>query len=281
MENNLSDEAIDLYRFEDYQLALGALFKARKDRDPEFSHRKFAQEAGVKNPGLFVDILNGKRKVSPKVCNAMASIFDLKPNEMEFLSLLIDFGQEKKTEEKEKLYHELANRRSHSKFARLHTGQIRYYDNTGYALILAAVEAFGCRGDWQALGQQLVPPLAAGKVCKFIEELCEWGLIKKTSSGAYQVIEKILEPPSQMSQAVKRLNRDWIEQSMEATFRWPKDERHVSTLLLTVSGAARKKITDKIEKCREEILSILAKDANPDQVMQYTIAYFPRSKRRT
>jgi uncharacterized protein (TIGR02147 family) len=64
-------------------------------------------------------------------------------------------------------------------------------------------------------------------------------------------------------------------------FRFPAEERHVSTLLLSVSDEARKRLQDGIERFRREVLDIVSGDSGkPESLMQLSIQYFPKTKKR-
>jgi uncharacterized protein (TIGR02147 family) len=95
------------------------------------------------------------------------------------------------------------------------------------------------------------------------------------------VTEAFVEPPATMGALVRRLNREWILQSAESLFRFGPEERHVSTLLLSVSEEARKRLHGEIERFRREVLDIVSGDSGkPESLIQLSIQYFPKTKKR-
>lgn len=271
---------MDIYQYDDFRLYLRDAFESRKKAEPSFSYRKFAQEAGIRNPGYLLDVIKGKRSLGGKVLAKVAGIFSIKPAEAEFLNLIVAFGQCKSAEEKQEIYRAIQIRRNHSSFARLNPAQARYFDDTLYLVLLHAIEAMDFRGDYESLGGFLEPSVAAGKVKKAIRELCEWGLVRQYGSGRYRAVDKFLEPPPTMPGTVKRMNRDLILQAPEALTRFPADRRHISSVILDLSEKAARRVQDKLEEFRREVFEIAKQDGDSQQVMQMTLIFFPKSKVR-
>jgi len=271
---------MDIYQYDDFRLYLRDVFAARKKEEPSFSYRKFARAAGIRNPGYLLDVIKGKRSLSAKVLDKVVEIFSLKPAEAEFLGLIVAYGQGRDAEEKQEIRRSIQIRRNHSSFARLNPAQARYFDDTLYLVLLHAVEALDFRGDYEALGDFLEPPVAAGKVKKAIRELCEWGLVRQHAGGRYLAVDKFLEPPATMPGTVKRMNRDLILQAPEALTRFPADRRHISSVILDLSEKAARRVQDKLEEFRREVFEIARQDGDSRQVMQLTLMYFPKSKVR-
>lgn len=272
---------MDIYQYDDFRIFLRDGFENMKRLDAGFSYRKFAMAAEIKNPGYLVDIIKGKRNLGDRLLEKVVEIYGLKPAEGEFLRLLRDFGQSRMPSEKQEILREILNRRNHSAFVRLNPGQTRYYEDTLYPLLIAAVEALDFRGDYDALAAFLDPPMASGKVKKGIRDLCEWGLIRQRGNGRYHVVNRFLEPPATMMGLVKRMNGEWIRQAPEALTRFDPGRRHISSIILSISEKARAQIQDKLEQFRREVLEIAEKDNNAQQVMQLSLMYFPKSKVRS
>ena len=269
-----------IYRYDDFRLFLRDSFQHRKDLHPEYSYRKFAREAEISNPGYLLDVIVGKRTLSKNAAGKMAKAFALDDAECELFLLLVDFGQSKREAERQKIYAEILYRRNRSRFARLSPSLVKYYQDYHYPLVRCALEAFNFRGDYEALGRVFDPPIAPAALKKFVRELCEWDLARQDPDGRYRVTQTFVEPPATMASLVRRLNREWILQAADAPFKFPAEERHVSTLLLMVSESARRKIRDRVERFRKEVLDIVEKDADPGTIMQLSIQYFPKTKKR-
>jgi len=267
----------NVYTYDDFRLFLDHAFKARKKADPKYSYRKFARDAGILNPGYLLDVVQGKRALSRAMLLKMSRAFGLSEAEGEFLQLLADFGQTRQDEARQSIYQDILFRRNRSRFARLSPSLAKYYQDYRYPLIRCAVEAGDFSGDYEALGKWLDPALPPGVVKKMIADLLDWKLIQKNAAGHYAVTSRFVEPPATMGSLVRRLNREWILHGAEAPFRFPADQRHVSTLLLMVGPETRKEIHRRIDRFRKEILDLVEEDKRPEGIMQLSLQYFPRT----
>jgi uncharacterized protein (TIGR02147 family) len=271
----------NVYRYDDFRLFLKDSFQRKKAADPDYSYRKFAREAGISNPGYLLDVIIGKRTLSRNAAEKMAKAFGLADAEAEFFRLLVGFGQSKKEMERQAVYQDILYRRNRSRFARLSPHLVKYYQDFHYPLVRCALEAFDFRGDYDALGAIFDPPIPPATLKKCVRDLCEWKLATQGPDGRYTVTESFVEPPATMAAMVRRLNREWILQAADAPFKFRPEDRHVSTLMLMVSEGARKALREKIERFRQEVLELVERDAGPASgIMQLSIQYFPKTKRR-
>lgn len=271
----------DIYQYDDFRAFLKDAFGHRKLSDAEYSYRRFAKEAGIANPGYLLDVITGKRTLSDNAAAKAAAAFALNEAETEFFRLLVDFGQSKKDAKRQEIYREILYRRNRSRFARLSPSLVKYYQDFHYPLVYSALHAFDFRGDYESFGAVFDPPIAPGSLKKYIRDLCEWELVVQGPDGRYTVTEAFVEPPGTMGALVRRLNREWILQAAESLFRFSPEDRHVSTLLLSVSDATRKRIRDEVENFRRQVLDLVARDqGTPSGLMQLSLQYFPKTKKR-
>jgi len=271
---------LDIYQYDDFRQYLRDAFELRKKAEPNFSHRQFADLAGVKNSGTLLHVIQGKRALSPKVMEACNRIFGHKPVAAEFFRLLVDYKQCKDSERKVVLARELQTRRAHSNFVRLNPAQVRYYEDTAYPLIFAAIETLKFRGNFEELAGFLRPPLPLIKVKRCVRDLCEWGLVRLDSANHYHTVSRFVEPPPNLRDPVRQMNRDWIMQSAEAIQKIPAAERQMNTAILSISEGTRAKILDRLEACRSEIFALAQADSSAETVMQLSMLFFPKSRTR-
>lgn len=271
----------NIYRYDDFRVFLKEAFQYRKDQDAEYSYRKFAKDAGIANPGYLLDVIVGKRTLSDNAVKKTASAFELNEAEREFFRLLVDFGQSKRDVERQEIYGDILYRRNRSRFARLSPSLVKYYQDFHYPLVYSALHAIEFSGDYDAFGGVFDPAIAPAALKKYVRDLCEWDLVKQGPDGRYAVTEAFVEPPATMGALVRRLNREWILQAAESLFRHGPEDRHVSTLLLSVSEETRVRLKDEIERFRREVLDLVAKDkGKPSGLMQLSLQYFPKTKKR-
>lgn len=272
---------MDIYAYDDFRLFLKECFEEKKRENPDFSHRKFMAAAGIKNPSLLNEVVKGTRKLSKAATERFLDALELRDNEADFFRLMVAYGQAKSPAEKHALYHQMGFRRSRSLFVRLNPAQEKYYRDWRYPLVRAAVEVFSFRGNYEELSRFIRPPLPVTVVKKCVRDLCEWGLVKQEGDGRYRVTHSFQEHPQSMGELIKRLNREWILQAADAIDQFTRDERHISSRLLTVDGETEGRIEAAIQRFRDEVYAIAKEQKGaPDRIWQLNIQFFPRSTKK-
>jgi uncharacterized protein (TIGR02147 family) len=268
---------MNIYAYDDFKQYLQDLFLQRKKDRQKYTHRTFAQEAGFTNPGYFNDVIKGKRRLSDAALEKIITVFDIQGVEADFLRLLTKFNQCKHSETKQELYNTILFRRSKSNFVRMNPAQGKYYQDFRYPLVRAAIEACDFRGNYERLSTFLNPPMPVAMLKKIVRDLCTWGLVSQTPSGAYRVTERFVEPTHTLKELIRNLNRVWIQHGADAIERFSPDERHISSILMSVNHSTAQKITHLTEKYRQEIFKLIQEDQEPDRLLQLNIQLFPRS----
>lgn len=271
---------MNIYEYDDFRLYLQHRYEQCCKADPSYTYRKFAAEASFTNPGFLNDVIKGRRKLSRDAVEKMVRAFALSEIEAEFFRLLVAYRQSKLPERQQELYRKILFRRNRSSFARLNPVQSRYYQDFRYSLVRAAIMTTGFSGDYDALGRFTIPAIPAAQVKKYVRDLCEWGMLTQQSDGRYTVTDLVVEPPEKLRDQVKQINREWIIQSIEPLMKLSPDKRHISSMLLSVSAATRKKILERIESFREEVWGLVNNDREEaDSMMLLNIQYVPKSRR--
>ncbi len=273
---------MEIYQFEDYRKFLEAAFEAKRleklaNGEGKFTHRKLAASAGFSNPGYFNDVIKGRRLLSESATDKMIEAFGLKSSEGEYFKLLVAYAQSKKPHERQGLYEQMLFRRNRSSFVRLNPENSKYYQDYHYPLIRSAIQVFPFKGNYEELARFIRPAIPVTVLKKCVRELCEWELLVQDEKGFYHPAFKNQEPAASMGDLIKRLNREWVVQAADALFTFSKEERHISSGLLSVSETTYAEILKRLEKFREEIFSLAKKEENPDRVMQFNLQYFPRT----
>jgi uncharacterized protein (TIGR02147 family) len=277
----------DIYQHDDFRAFLKECFEERVRASQEtggrkYSQRQLARDAGFANPGYFNDVLKGFKPLSDNAADKLAAAFGLKPHEAEFLKLLADYGQERNPEKKAALYKQVLSRRNRSRFTRLNPALSKYYQDVRYSLVRGAIEVLDFHGNYEALAAFLDPPVPVAVVKAIVRDLCEWGLAEQGADGRYVTTRSIVEPSPNLVGMSRAMNAEWLSMARDALHRVPKDERHVSTMIVNISDSLHAELLERVERFREEIFRRVEEDTGePGRIQQLTIAYVPRSRRKT
>ncbi len=274
---------MDIYQYEDFRKFLNDCFEEKRRSRAEtgqekYTHRQLAADAGFANPGYFNDVVKGRRTLSESATGKIADAFGLKGGEADYFKLLVDYGQNKSTEDRAELYRQMLFRRNRSSFVRLNPINSKYYQDYHYPLVRSAIQVFEFNGNYEELSRFIRPAVPVATLKKCVRDLCEWGLLKQAADGRYHPSHKNQEPAPSMGDLIKRLNREWVIQAADALFAFPKEERYIYSALLTVGAETFAEIQRRIDRFREEIVELAKREDHPDRVMQFNIQHFPRSQ---
>jgi uncharacterized protein (TIGR02147 family) len=266
---------IDLYAYDDFRKLLSDLYEARRQERPETTARLFAAETGFSNPGFYNDVVRGVRRLSREAMQKIISVYGWNSKQAEFFRLLVEYGQEKDPALREEIRGRLRARQSRSRFARLSPEKSRYYENIAYPLVRSSVDAghFRLENELVAFWKGKLSPT---QVRHALKDLLDWGIVRRSASGFFEVADKFVEPAPTMGLQVRRLNREWIREGEKALDTRTPEKRHISTMLLTVGPETHQKILERIQAFREELFTLAEKDPKPDRVIQLSLLYFPQ-----
>ena len=281
MKPTAAETNMNIYAYDDFRRFLRDRYEALKQSDKDCSARGFARMAGFSNPGFFNDVVKGRRTLSQEARKKIAQVFGLTEHEAQFFELLVEYVQAKKEAPRQELYKKILSRRNRSAFVKLHPALSRYYQDFRYPLLHNALLACDFKGDFDRLSDFVYPSVPAAELKARLDDMVEWGLVVRRESGRYTVTQRFIEPPATMMEQVRQLNREWIMHAAEALMKLPSEKRHISTMLLSTTPAACKKIAEKIETFRQEVWKIVTEDKDdPSCIMQLNLQYFPRSRKK-
>jgi uncharacterized protein (TIGR02147 family) len=272
---------MNIYAYDDFRRFLHDRYEALKRSGKNCSARNFARAAGFSNPGFLNDVIKGRRTLSQEARKKLGKAFGLSEHEFEFFELLVEYGLAKKDAPRQELFKKILARRNKSAFVKLHPALSRYYQDFRYPLLHNALLACDFRGDFDRLSDFVYPSVPAAELKSRLDDMMEWGLVIRRENGRYTVTQRFIEPPATMMEQVRQLNREWIMHAAEALMKLPSEKRHMSTMLLSTTPAACKKIAEKLEAFRQEVWKIVGDDQDdPSCIMQLNLQYFPRSRKK-
>jgi uncharacterized protein (TIGR02147 family) len=126
-----------------------------------------------------------------------------------------------------------------------------------------------------------MPPITPEEAQESVESLERLGLIRKNEQGFYERVERVLSTGYEAnSQAVRNFLMSTLDLAKEALDRFPREERSVSTLTLSLSKNGQNVIDEELKVFRRRLLEIAKVDQNVDRVVQFNFQMFPLAKAR-
>lgn len=239
---------IDLYQYQDYRRFLKERFEELQAHDPAFSQRGLSRKAGIANPGFFNEVIKGRRRLSPAATEKMAKGLDLSVSDAKYLALMVEYNEARETKAKQSFCQQMIFRRNRKFVERLAQSHGVPLKNPTHDTVRAAIAACDFRGDFEKLSRFIWPTVAVDTVKKCVLELCEWGLVEQAEDGAFQ--------PGRSAQ--------WMaeQESMEMHVH-PPEGGAFSTDLVPVSDETYRRIMDRLDETREEMLGWVKEDSQP------------------
>jgi uncharacterized protein (TIGR02147 family) len=263
-----------LHDYFEYRDFLKDFFEEKKKSNHFFSYRMMGNKVGIDASHL-VKIFQKQRHVSSNLIETLIQFCELNERDAHFFSTLVNFNKAK-TDRDAKLYYEklleLKGVRTHT----LEKSQYEYYTKWYYSAILTLLDFYPFTDDFKALAQKVSPPITESKARKAIELLEQLDLIKKTDNGPYILTNKLITTGDHCrSIAVRAFQEETIRLAGEALQRYPREQRNISTVTITISEKNLAEINDIIKEFRSTLLKYAEAEKSPDKVYQLNVQLFP------
>lgn len=230
-----------------------------KERNPSYSIRAFAKRVGVA-PGTLSLVLNGKRKVSPKLVNKIADNLGLDPIER---SEILKGFQEKK----------ITNKSSYTKLA---NDQFNILGEWHHFAILNLIKTKSFQSDVNFIAERL--GLSSTKVEKALERLERLGLIAKDNYGIItRTNEKLRTEDDVANMALRKSHFETLELANRSLEKDDVNDRDFTWLTFAFDVNKMKKAKEIIRRFQDEFLEVAREDSTDDEVYRLAVQFFPLS----
>lgn len=269
----------DIFAHTDYRAWMRAWFEAKQGRP---SIRGFAQRAGC-SPALVSSVLAGTRDLAPGLAEKFSGIARLEPDQHAYFLELVEFEQAPtRARRHSALERIMATRRFRGAQREVDAAYLlfsRWY-------IAAIVELTRCEGfredpDW--IASTLRPSITREQAAEGLATVIAGGLLRRTEEGRLEPTEEIWATDREVSRVasalVATIHREMLTLAHSAVERFPREERHLSTVTLAIPAGAIGEVKDAIGRFVEETTGRYAASAPFEQVVQLSVQMMPLSGR--
>lgn len=219
----------DVFDFADHVRFLEAWYQARKGANPRFSHRALARKLGSSDPSTFLNVLKGRRRLTPERVEDLVRVVGLEGERAEYFRLLVRFGQAPDQEERDRAWAGIAELRSRLRGPEIDSARFLYLSDRVYSVIrsLAECEGFAVDPAWiartvqppidepratEALGllerlgflvrdgDRLVPAEPSVRTPERVEALGSYGYHRQSHAVARDLLERLWDTDSQVAE---------------------------------------------------------------------------------
>lgn len=269
----------DIFAYTDYRAFLRDILAEKQRQSGAFSYRQVSQKAGIRSTGFFSWVLQGKRNISERVALELIRILKLNQAEAEYFLLLVHYNQAQTIVERKRFFDDLAAFKRKG-YKAITPGQYEFYRYWYYAALreLVAVTRVGDNNLAQT-AKLLSPRLRPSEMKKGLEALARLGMIRKSKNGFYDRTDDVVSTGFKTEAvAVQSYQISCMELAKTAYDRFPRHQREMSTVTMSVDKEALRAIMDRVRKAREDIMEIARATTQPTQVVQLNMQIFPLSK---
>lgn len=268
-----------IYEHTDYRAWMRAWFDAKQGRP---SIRGFAQRAGA-SAAMVSSVLAGTRELAPALADQFCAIARLEPEERAYFLELVEFEQAPtRARRHAALERIMATRRFHGAQRGVDAAHLlfsRWY--AGAIAELARCEGFREDPDW--IAAILRPTISREEAAEGLAMLIAGGVLVRKEDGRLGPSESIWATDREVSRVVSANvathHREMLTLAQSALERFPRDERHLSTVTLAIPVHAFGEVKDAIGRFVEETTGRYS-DMDPcEQVLQLSVQLVPLSAR--
>jgi uncharacterized protein (TIGR02147 family) len=265
----------DVLQYSNYRTYLADYYEAKKAQSPIFSHRYFAQKAGISSPNYLKLVMDGKRNLTKKSLVKFAAGLGLKGLRAEFFENLVFFNQAEALPERNVYYGLILRTRAKAGLRRLDEAQFHLFSDWRHIAVreLAAVKGF--RPDARWVTKKMGKAITEKEAEESLKLLAVLGLLKKTANGFAQSDVNITTADEVRSLLVKNYHHQMIRMAAASLDNLPSAQRDISSITIPIHARDFAKVKEQIQLMRKELLNLAAEPGAGEDVVQVNIQLFP------
>lgn len=263
----------------DYRKWLSETSEHLKVHTRHFSHRWFAQAAGIGNPSFYSQVVAGKRNLTPAMAERFAQVLGLSEKETLYFRHLVAFDQAATSLEKQEHYAVLREMNGSVRQRKVASDAWDFYRHWWVPALRELVALRGRIPGWAELAAQLQPPITARQAKAAVGKLQELGLLEVSPEGVWRQTDRALTSGEDVvAQAVRSHNRQMADLGAQSIERFSPAERHVSGITVGLSRAGFQMLAAEILAFKDRVVRLVDHDEGPGEVYQFNVQLFPLSR---
>ena len=269
-----------IYGYHDYRGYLRDLLAHAKKKQPEYSLRSLAKQAGVSAPYLSV-VLSGNKNLSGKIMEELLKILDLNDDEKSYFRLLRTIADSDDAEERHQALDQLQRFRRYRRLNPRETEIYRYLTKWYYVAIreLATLPDFKMEPKW--IQERLCYPLSQNEIMKALRFLVKYHFIEPKEDGTVEVPDKRMECWAGVFRvALGQFYRQIYGLASQSIETIPREERHIIGDTLAIPAGSFEEFKALLDESLRKISALGNAKENPDSIYHFSFLGFPIAKGR-
>jgi uncharacterized protein (TIGR02147 family) len=270
----------NIFEFIDYRFFLTDYIGIQKRCDKNFTHRAFAQKAGL-SASLLNDILSKRQNLTIVAMRKYAGAMDLNAKEIAYFEALVEFNNANTNVEKNRFFGDLVRLRGRSAVNFLDSQQYEFFSNWYNPVVREMMVHIGLGDNPEVISRKIVPFVSPAKIRKSITLLKKLELVYQSSDGVWHASDKSISSEYQIqSVALKNYHTRMLERASESLDCHTSEEREFQGLTISGSRAMMQRMKERIRSFTDELLIMAASEnEQAEEVYQFNIQVFPFTRK--
>ena len=269
---------IDLYTHLKTHELLKERYHLKKEKNPSFSVRAWADQMGLNSHGGLQQILAGKRTVPKKYIPRIIQSLGLTTNEAMYFETLVDFEKAKTVEEKDIYYKRLTHLRpSKRKVQHLELENFKYFQNPLHSVIGVMIERSDFKNDPLWIKRNLRIKTTQKEIEEVLERLIILGIVSEVDGKLKKNHKHIKNKIDTPSQAVQEYHHKMSRVAGEEVKRQSVDEREYNSISFNFDRKRAKEAKNEMRRFISEFIDKF-ETSEGDQTYQINVQLFSLTK---
>lgn len=271
---------MNIYAYYNYRKYLQDYYDYRKSEQRYFSYRVFARKAGYSSSGFYLDLVQGRKSLTPQMVKKFALALGLDEKETRYFQLMVDFTHASTPKSKQQVFDKMSELLPRA-VKTLAKNQQEYYSKWYYVAVRESLSVLNINdSNIQEVALFLSPRITLPQAKQSIQLLLQLGLIEM-QNGFYRSVNKTVTSGRDVAPLlVHQFQKQMIDLGKEALDNYTTTRRNISTTTMSVSADGLERIIRKIDMFQKEIIDIVHSDSGETMLCELNVQFFPISKEK-
>jgi uncharacterized protein (TIGR02147 family) len=267
----------DIFKYLDYREYLRDHYDYNKSCHRYFSFRYVAGKTGL-DASFYVKVLNKQKHIANSAIPALTAFLKLNKRETSYFSILVHFNKAKSADQETFYLQKLLLLRTPAATV-LDNDLYEYLASWWNVVIREQLNIVKFTGDCDELASRIHPTVTPAHIQRSIKLLQKLGLVAPDENGVLRPAHDFVSSSGiDQVKAVRSYQKSVLKLAMAALESVPKEHRDISTLTVSASRRCFETICERITTLRHEIIELVRKDTDPEEVYQLNFQIFPLTR---
>lgn len=269
---------INIYAFSDCRSYLREVLERQKAMGQRARLRTLAEQAGLKSPSLLSMVMKGKRNLSPRVAEKLATALSLRGNRRQYFLALARHQSAGSHDERQQAKEKVIAIRSRARRASLELRQYRFLGTWFYPAIYVMAGTKGMRWNAEWIAKRLRNDVTPEQVRHAIDDMKRLGLLREENGQLVRVAQRIATTEDVRNIAVYRYHKQ-MGALADAALALPLEEREMNGLTVAIPRKILPQIKERIRELRRQLHEEIGRfESVGEEVYQINLQLFPLTR---